>query len=117
LKKHLPGCSSKASKKQADAAAKKPVKPPTLKAISTAKPQSIKGFLSSNKKWKYDDPQSIALDLKILRWMCLNCKPLSEVDKPGFADIFTDSIEGYDINYRWHFNYFTLGTLLKAVRT
>lgn len=92
LRKHLPQCSEDAGKKHANAIANKPMKPSTPKAVNTSKMQpSIKGFLMNSQKWKYDDPRSVAIDLSILQWMCLNCKPLSEVEKPGFADIFSSA--------------------------
>lgn len=91
LKNHLISCSkddfqlrkAAADKKEEAKKAKTPAK-----AISTSKDQSITSFAVSVDKWKYDDPRSAQIDLRILRWMCLNCKPLSEVDKPGFADMF-----------------------------
>jgi hypothetical protein len=88
----LISCSEDDFKKRDEAATKKKEgaksKTSTPKAISTSKDQKITSFAVPASKWKYDDPRLVQIDLNILRWMCLNCKPLSEVDKPGFAEMF-----------------------------
>lgn len=74
-------CSPEADKKRVEAnELKKKNKPSTLKTLNTSAQPKINFALKALEKWKNDDPRSIEIDLKILQWMCLNCKPLSEVE-------------------------------------
>lgn len=42
----------------------------------------------------YNNAKSREMDLRILKYLCLNCEPLSTVEKPGFEDIFEYALPG-----------------------
>lgn len=86
----MPNCSPEAEKKRVEAnELKKKNKPSTPKALSTSAQPKINLAFKALEKWKNDDPRSIEIDLKILQWMCLNCKPLNEVENEGFPQLIS----------------------------
>ena len=86
----MPDCSPEAEKKRAEAKdLKKQNKPSTPKAFNTSIQPKINVTFKALEKWKNSDPKSVEIDLKILQWMCLNCKPLNEVESEGFPQLIS----------------------------